>query len=323
MATYIYRRNSSASARSLADAVEGRRWRRAAPPSPLRAGDIVVCWGEEAPVVPAGVHVINGGALRNKFTDATVLREAGVRTIEVSRTRPAPIAAVATTDTALALWEAAQNLAGDFVEIETFSRTPVMVTGLNQLAAAITNLRQSLERPAPIATPARPNGEWVGRMNNHIGGNDLLAPPATPDYFSRKLDLVREYRVHSFDGRSIRAGRKELRDGFALATPHPQTGTPTVQTASPWIRSFDGGWRIVYDSFESTQPMRALAAAACTALGLVFGAVDIGETRDGNLVVLEVNRAPGLEGNSLTSYGTALTRWISEHGSAEARRNAA
>lgn len=322
MSIYVYRRASSTSARSLADSVEGRRWRRATPPAPLRAGDIVVCWGEAAPTVPTGVLVVNGGPIRNKLTDATVLQAAGVRTIEVSQTRPVVpvVVPVNLLDPAIAAWENAQDLAGDFVEIENLSRTPVMDRGLAELLTSLTTLRTALTRPIPVAVPvpARNTGEWVGRMNNHIGGNDLLTPPATPDYYSRKLAFTHEYRVHSFDGRSIRAGRKQLRDGYQVPGTNGN-GTP----ASPWIRSFDGGWRIVYDGFESTRPMRELAAAACAALGLVFGAVDIGQLADGGLVVLEVNRAPGLEGNSLTSYATALTRWISEHGTTEARRNAA
>jgi hypothetical protein len=323
MATYIYRQASSTSARALADSVEGRRWRRAAPPAPLRAGDVVVCWGEAAPPVPAGVLVVNGGPIRNKFTDAGVLAAANVRTIEVSRTRPAapaPAARVAGIDPVLALWETAQDLAGDFTEIEAPSRTPVLTTGITGLITALTALNQGLGRPAPVAPPAvvAVDGTWLPRMNNHIGGNDLLSAPATPDYFARRLTLVNEFRIHSFDGRSIRAGRKVLRDGYHLP------GTPgDVTVASPWIRSFDGGWRINYDGFESTRAQRELAAAACAALGLTFGAVDIGQLADNSLVVLEVNRAPGLEGNSLTSYGTALTRYITEHGTTEQRRAAA
>lgn len=319
MATYIYRQASSTSARSLADSVEGRRWRRAAPPATLRAGDVVVCWGEAAPPVPAGVLVINGGVIRNKFTDAEVLRAANVRTIEVSRTRPTAPVARPQTDPMLALWETAQDLAGDFTEIEAPSRTPILIAGINGLVTALTNLNRGLSvaAPAPVTVQVTDGGTWLPRMNNHIGGNDLLAAPATPDYFVRRLNLTNEFRIHSFDNRSIRAGRKVLRDGFTVNSTTPAT------RASEWIRSFDGGWRINYDGFESTRAQRELAAAACTALGLTFGAVDIGQLADNSLVVLEVNRAPGLEGNSLTSYATALGRYITEHGTTEQRRQAA
>lgn len=323
MAVYVYRRASSTSARSLATAVEGSRWRRPAPPTALRSGDVVVCWGEAAPPnVPAGVQVINGAAIRNKLSDAEVLRNANVATIEAVRTRPPVAPPVPTIDPAIAAWERAQDLAGDFTEIETLARTPVLLTGLVELIHSLNTLNQTLGRPAPVAVAAPvDNSVWLPRMFNHVGGNDLLTIPTTPDYYSRKIVLQEEYRVHSFDGRSIRAGRKVLRDGYSLPGQRSATGVTTA-VASTWIRSFDGGWRINYDGFESTRAMRELAAAACNALGLVFGAVDIGQTTDGRLVVLEVNRAPGLEGGTITAYASALNRWVTEHGTAEARRAA-
>jgi hypothetical protein len=313
MSTFIYRRASSNSARELSRAVtNGLRWRRDTRRTPV-AGDTVVCWGEVAPQVAPGVLVINGAAIRNKFEDAQTLRQAGVATIEVSRTRPTAIAAVPATDPAIAIWETAQDLAEDFVEIEWAGRNPVTLRGIQELVTAFGNLSTVLNRPLPTASP-RDTGEWVGRMFSHVGGDDLLAPPATPDYYSRKLTFTQEYRVHSFDGRSIRAGRKVLRDGYST-TP----GAAGTLRASSWIRSLDGGWRINYDGFESTRVMRELAASAVNALGLNFGAVDLGQLADGTFVVLEVNRAPGLEGGSVESYGAAVNRFITEHPAGAAR----
>lgn len=319
MATFIYRRASSTSARSLSQAVrDGIRWRRLDRRTPV-AGDTVVCWGEAAPAtLPQGVLVINGAPIRNKFEDAQRLIAAGVPTIEVARTRPAAIAAVAAVDPAIAAWTTAQDLAEDFTEIETFARNPVMTRGVQQLIDALMGLNGALNRPIPVATPGRNTGEWLGRSFNHVGGNDLLTPPATADYWSRKLTLVDEFRIHSFDGRSIRAGRKMLREGYDLGTattivPQPPHGANLRNIASPWIRSFDGGWRIVYDNFESSRPLRDLAASAVSALGLNFGAVDIGQLVGGSFVVLEVNRAPGLEGGSVGSYATAVDRYSTDH----------
>jgi hypothetical protein len=132
------------------------------------------------------------------------------------------------------------------------------------------------------------------RKFQHIGGNDLLnpTPPAQADFWSEKEEFVREYRIHSFAGKSIRAGVKMVREGF----PNPH----------PWIRSYDAGWRINYDGFKSTRKMRNLAHEAVKNLGLTFGAVDIGELADGTFVLLEVNRAPGIEGNSIERYAEAI-----------------
>lgn len=147
------------------------------------------------------------------------------------------------------------------------------------------------------------------RIAEHTGGQDLLHTPAYPDYYILKEDFVREYRIHSFNGKSIRAGQKEVRPGFTLVQ-KAEDWKPNANLAHPWVRSYDGGWRINYDGFKSTAKMRGLAHNAVKALGLTFGAVDIGETANGILKVLEVNRAPGLEGNTVQSYARAITKWI-------------
>lgn len=140
-------------------------------------------------------------------------------------------------------------------------------------------------------------GEWLGRRLSHIGGRDFFNPPVRPDFWVKKEDIVKEYRVHSFKGRSLRAGVKIPRVGME---PHP------------WIRSHEGGWRISYNG-KVRQRHRDLAHAAITALGLDFGAVDIAQRRDKSLFVLEVNRAPGLEGGTLDAYARAVEEWANDN----------
>lgn len=148
------------------------------------------------------------------------------------------------------------------------------------------------------------------RSANHQGGRDLLVTPDLPDYYVRKEALVREFRLHSFAGRSIRAGVKQPREGFQPAT--EAEWKPESNLYHPWIRSYDAGWRVNYEGFQSEGKMRKIAHAAVTALGLTFGAVDIGEKQLGVLIVLEVNRAPGIEGGSIQTYTRAIQRWLNE-----------
>lgn len=157
------------------------------------------------------------------------------------------------------------------------------------------NARVLLERVHEyLAAPLPPAEEWLGRRNNHMGGSDLLAP-GRADYFSRKEDIRDEYRLHIFGGKSIRAGHKVVREGF--------------DAAHPWIRSFDAGWRIQYGGFSSTKHMREVSAGAVKALGLDFGAVDLGRCADGRLIVLEVNRRPGIEGGTTNAYASKIAEW--------------
>lgn len=295
---YVYRRAPSNGARDLAEALGGRRYRGVNIPitQRLRPNDVVICWGESlAPV--NGVKILNGTNIKGKYEDAVALRAAGVPTIEVSRSRPAPSypAPVTVVDPALAAYTEAQRLAEEFTNIGEFRRTPPLVTGVGELHTAIGHLFTLLRVALPPAVVA-PIVEWLGRLNTHIGGNDLLRPPdaSQVQYFVKKLALVREFRIHSFKGRSIRAGVKAPREGI-------------VQ--HPWIRSWDGGWTIKYDGVSSTQQHRQLAHQAVHALGLDFGAVDIGELANGSLVVLEVNRRPGIEGGTIDVYADAINRW--------------
>jgi hypothetical protein len=323
MAIYVYRREASDGARELANALGGVRYRALQRPieQRVRRGDVIIGWGEAVGPVSDGVIVLNGAPLQNKFRDAVVLREAGVRTVEVSQTRPAPVpTGPPPPDPAVELWNSAQDQAEEFLGLfETPAaalRTQPILLGTAQLEDVLRRLQATLRAPAPQA-PLVVQGEWLARRNNHVGGNDLLAnlQPNAAEYFSRKEEFVEEFRIHSFVGKSIRAGKKVPRDDGFPGTPHT------------WIRSWDGGWRIVYTDITGTRGLRDLAHAAVKALGLDFGAVDIGQKANGELVVLEVNRAPGLSDGTAAKYSEAILRYVANTTAwaeaAPARRRAA
>lgn len=298
---FIYRPQNSASARLLTEAIDGVRIKREENlRRRVKQTDKVVMWGAYLPNMQG--KVLNNVPLTSKFEEAIRLKEAGVRTVEVSRTRPAP--AEPPVDPLIAIWEDAVEAAEAFVQLGP-NRNPVTLAGLQELVRKITDTREAALIAAP--PPPEPTGEWLARRNNHVGGNDLREGIQVGDFYSKREEFIKEYRVHSFFGRSIRAGRKIHRT--------PQSETPFHGTPHPWIRSFDGGWQISYaDDFAPNarrkQEIRDIAHAAVQALGLSFGAVDIGEKADGELVVLEVNRAAGVEGGTTEAYARAIRRWI-------------
>jgi hypothetical protein len=157
-----------------------------------------------------------------------------------------------------------------------------------------------------IAPADAPKAVVLPRRVNHLGGHDLLHTPKQPDYYVIKEDFVKEYRIHSFNQKSIRAGIKVPREGYKPV----EEAAWKEGLCHPWIRSFDAGWRVNYDGFKSNAKLRRIAHQAVKALGLSFGAVDIGEKANGNLCVLEVNRAPGIEGNTIQAYVRAITKWL-------------
>ena len=164
----------------------------------------------------------------------------------------------------------------------------------------------------------KPSEGFIARSKYHVGGNDLLNTPARPDFYAKKEPLVKEYRIHSFNQRSIRAGVKQPRDGFQVVG--SEADFKLGLDAHPWIRSYDGGWRINYDDFQSTKDLRELAHKAVKALKLNFGAVDIGERADGTRLVLEVNKAPGLEGGTLEAYKRAIEKWLETEPAVEVKK---
>jgi hypothetical protein len=139
-----------------------------------------------------------------------------------------------------------------------------------------------------------PREGYIGRSANHQGGHDLITNTGR-DYYTKKVEFTREVRVHIYKGRSIHSGLK-------VAGPN----------AHPWIRSYDTGWRIVYSHAKDiAQSRRELAKSAIKALGLDFGAVDIGIIKGDKALVLEVNTAPGIEGETLRAY---VNQFLAERG---------
>ena len=305
MNLFVYRKKASEGANQLADAltdtinnVRVRRYRAAQAPleGKVLPNDIVICWGEPFSPVQR-VKVLNGAPHRNKFADAVKLAEEGVATIQVSRTRPASTPTlVPSPDPAIPAAETLSNLCEEFTNIDLPNsvRSGPFTAGLLALANSVATLRTVLNRPIPVVAAA-PAQEWLARTYDHVGGDDLLNRPSEPDFYALKENLVEEFRVHSFCGRSIRAGKKIPREGMQ---------------AHGWVRSWDGGWRISYDGISSTKAIRQLAHKAVAALGLDFGAVDIGVKADGSLIVLEVNRAPGIQNGTIDRYVDAIQKWI-------------
>lgn len=262
---YIYRRQPSQGAVALAQALGGLKVSR-----PRAFRHPVVCWGD---YLEGLERALNNRPLQDKFADALKLAEKGIPTIEVSKEKPKE-----TDEPSLHL-------------IAIDGHTEVRRQNIPEL---IAHLQQWLaDNPEPSV--------YLGRTKHHIGGMDLLHPPESPDFYVKRLDLVNEFRVHSFLGASIRAGKKVQIEDRPV---HPEGPPPAFP-----IRSLLNGWKISYDGRSVRQAHRDLAHAAVEALELDFGAVDLAETRDGRLIVLEVNRAPGLEGGTIDAYARAIEKW--------------
>lgn len=122
---------------------------------------------------------------------------------------------------------------------------------------------------------------------------DLVPAPLYVGYI-KKQD---EYRIHVMsrnDEQSIISiQRKAKRNG--------------VEDANFMIRNLDNGFVFVRDGVRPPAMVLEEAKKAVRALGLDFGAVDvIWNAHRGTAYVLEVNTAPGLEGQTIEDYRNAF-----------------
>ena len=107
-------------------------------------------------------------------------------------------------------------------------------------------------------------------------------------YFKRN----QEFRIHVWGPDVIDIQLKKKRNGA------------TVDTR---IRSYDNGWVFCRQGVASPQCVTEAAVAAVRALGLDFGAVDIGYNHHYRRpAVFEVNTAPGIEGTTVEHYANKI-----------------
>lgn len=142
-------------------------------------------------------------------------------------------------------------------------------------------------------------------------GKSFLHPPVSsdkPDFYIFKYSFMQEYRVHSFNSRSIKFGKKVPRAGFKIAS--LEDGFRLGIDAHPRIRSFEGGWMVDYENCQSVPELRALAHQAVKVLDLTFGVVDIGVTAGGEKMVLKISTAPILDKDILPAYVNNIKKWI-------------
>lgn len=125
---------------------------------------------------------------------------------------------------------------------------------------------------------------------------DITELPPAPLYvkYVKKAD---EYRIHVVRGEVVDVQQKKR----CLSTPDEEVN---------WqVRNHANGWVFARDGVVAPDCVLDAARSAVVALGLDFGAVDIGyNTHAGECTVYEVNTAPGLEGTTVDRYYNALEK---------------
>jgi hypothetical protein len=156
----------------------------------------------------------------------------------------------------------------------------------------------------PPLTQIGQGEEWWRRKLHHSQGRDIETNPLTHrwirgDYWVKRIpNVLLEFRVHVVRGRAFRTGVKFPPEGIPDPTP---------------IRSSVRGWNLCYSqtrmdtvsTLEQREGIREIAVRAVEAVGVPtdqFSAVDLLLTQGGGVYVLEVNTAPALGPETLSSY---------------------
>ena len=153
--------------------------------------------------------------------------------------------------------------------------------------------------------------EWLGEgytvvartiLTGHSGEGIILldsnAEFVDAPLYTKYVPKVAEYRVHVVNGAVIDTQRK--------------VRNPEVEPLSWKIRSHKNGFIFQRGNIAADAERDSLAIQAVESLGLDFGAVDIITDKTGRSYVLEINTAPGLEGQTVTSYANAFQGYVNE-----------
>lgn len=134
-------------------------------------------------------------------------------------------------------------------------------------------------------------------LAGHSGDGIVIANDPTElvpcSLYTRYLKKKDEYRVHCSRDQIIAIQRKARR----LSTPDSEVD---------WkVRNHAGGFIYAREGFDTPDNITAAATIALSVTGLDFGAVDVlWNEHEERAYVLEINTAPGLEGQTINDYAS-------------------
>lgn len=123
---------------------------------------------------------------------------------------------------------------------------------------------------------------------------DLKGAPLYTKYVKKH----QEYRIHVFRGEVIFQQRKARKHDV-----HDEEVN--------WkVRNLAGGFIFANQDVDAGEQARRESIKAVQSLGLDFGAVDVITNKAGQVFVLEVNSAPGVEGGTILAYKKAFEKFV-------------
>lgn len=196
--------------------------------------------------------------------------------------------------------------------LEAVLRTSNKLEMLQTLVAANVATLEFSNDPAQLTSLADREGNVY--IRNKLGvvryGNDYNGDRDL--YFSRPIRFKRrEYRVHVFNGKVLGAYEKVplVLPTAADQNPHASENRPKLfkSDTCKFVRCDLG-----LEGSRLTQAAQELCISSVSALGLVFGGVDLVRDKNGGFTIIEVNSAPGLNGLNVERWVEAIREYYNE-----------
>src|SRR3990167_7120043 len=167
--------------------------------------------------------------------------------------------------------------------------------------AGVSTVWNSSDKLAVRALLAKGHTVFARKTLTGSQGQGIIVMKSIEDFVDAPLYTkyekeCTEYRVHVAFGQVIDFQQKKKRNGGA---------------ANSFIRDHDNGWVFARQDVVLPDGVGDTCVKALAAIGLHFGGVDVlCRLKTGDIYVLEVNTAPGLEGSTLDSYVRAFKALI-------------
>lgn len=142
---------------------------------------------------------------------------------------------------------------------------------------------------------------YTGRGGEGITVYEPGATPIQHKFYVKYFIKTREFRIHVLNGEAfwVQEKKKKLKEHGG--------------GEDKYIRSHDRGWCFAFkhlDKEPCPELVKEVAIKAIKAVGLDFGAVDIGWNKNGKVCVFEINTAPGIENSTTVAYGKAFGKLL-------------
>jgi hypothetical protein len=183
-------------------------------------------------------------------------------------------------------------------KLSTFNRLKEAGVRIPEFTTSVDTATQWLNKGATVVCRQKLTGTR--------GEGIIIASPEQPKIpqhvklFTKYKKKKAEFRVHVFRGEVIDFQQKKRRKDYE-------------GKADPFIRSEERGWVFCREGVVLPEDAKKQAVDAVMALGLDFGGVDvIWNEQEGRSYVLEINTAPGIEGQTVESYRKAVAKFVKQ-----------